>query len=76
MGISSFILFRLGKSMRTYLLSSAARNICRKEKLFFDKDEETYNSVTSLTYAMTVGKIVDVRPGIIRKFRRELRNVY
>ncbi|PIH59295.1 hypothetical protein CS562_10345 [Paenibacillus sp. LK1] len=76
MGISSFILFRLGKSMPTYLLSSAARNICRKEKLFFDKDEETYNSVTSLTYAMTVGKIVDVRPGIIRKFRRELRNVY
>ncbi len=76
MGISSFILFRLGKSMTTYLLSSAARNICRKEKLFFDKDEETYNSVTSLTYAMTVGKIVDVRPGIIRKFRRELRNVY
>ncbi|WP_440116664.1 hypothetical protein [Paenibacillus sp. QZ-Y1] len=50
MGISSFILFRHGKSMPTYLLSSAAGNICRKEKFFFDNDEETYNSEGALKY--------------------------
>ncbi|MFC9706627.1 hypothetical protein ACFTRD_00545 [Paenibacillus sp. NPDC056933] len=50
MGLSSFILFRHGKSMPTYLLSSAARNICKKENLFFDNDEETYNSEGALKY--------------------------
>ncbi|WP_415640158.1 hypothetical protein, partial [Paenibacillus taichungensis] len=50
MGISSFILFRHGKSIPTYLISSATRNICEKEKLFFDKDEETYNSEGALKY--------------------------
>lgn len=50
MGMSSFVLFKRGESTSANNLLSTIKNICMKEKLLFDNDEETYNSEGTLKY--------------------------
>ncbi|CAM4440118.1 hypothetical protein [Paenibacillus xylanexedens] len=50
MGMSSFVLFKRGGSTSVSNLLSTIKNICMKEKLFFDNDEETYDSEGALKY--------------------------
>lgn len=50
MGISSFLLFKRGESTPANDLLRNLNNICIEENLFFDSDEETYNSEGTLKY--------------------------
>ncbi|KAA2302450.1 hypothetical protein FY526_19785, partial [Clostridioides difficile] len=50
MGMSSFVLFKRGESTSASNLLSTINNICIQEKLFFDNDEENYNSEGTLKY--------------------------
>lgn len=50
MGMSSFLLFKRGESNPANDLLRNLNNICIKENLFFDSDEETYNSEGTLKY--------------------------
>lgn len=51
MGISSFLLFGCGESTPANDLLRNLNEICIKENLFFDSDEQTYNSEELLKYS-------------------------
>ncbi|MCT1398469.1 hypothetical protein M4D81_05555 [Paenibacillus sp. p3-SID867] len=50
MGISAFLLFKRGDSAPVNDLLRDLKKICIEEKLFFDSDEETYDSEGTLKY--------------------------
>lgn len=50
MGMSSFLLFNCGVSTPANDLLRDIKKICIEENLFFDTDEETYNSEGTLKY--------------------------
>lgn len=51
MGMSSFLLFNRGESIPANNLLRNLKDVCVKEKLFFETDEETYNSEGTLKYS-------------------------
>ncbi|WP_138755670.1 hypothetical protein [Paenibacillus sinopodophylli] len=50
MGMSSFLLFKRGESTSANDLLRDLKKICIEENLFFDSDEETYDSEGTLKY--------------------------
>ncbi|MDT0121065.1 hypothetical protein Q9R46_00305 [Paenibacillus sp. RRE4] len=50
MGMSSFIVFKQGESKSANSLLSTIKNICIKENLFFDSDDEKYDIEGVLKY--------------------------
>lgn len=51
MGISTFLLFKRGESITVNDLLSNIKNLCLRENLFFDSDEEKFNDEGTLKYS-------------------------